>query len=71
MVIGKKLRSCRAVARPHVAISFEGAKPKNLSKKAYLTQRRMEYIYRKNLDIRIYKPKERAREIESSSSMAF
>ena len=71
MVIGKKLRSCRAVARPHAGISFEGAKPKNLAKKAYLPQRRMEYIYRKNLDARIYKLKERAREIESSSLMAF
>lgn len=60
MVIDKKLRSCRTLARGHNL--------KELEKKAYLPQR-IEYISRKNVNVRIYKPKEKTREIESTSSM--
>lgn len=41
------MRSCKVVARRHVAISVEEAKTKRLTKQAYLPQRKMVFIGRK------------------------
>ena len=60
MVIDKKLRSCRTVARGHNL--------KSLQRKLTCHRGEDSIFLEKNINV-IYKPKEKTREIESSSTM--